>query len=79
MNQYQYEQFSDLFSPNSVLRKIEQREKEGWELYLLEPIRIFLFGTGGTGGLTAVMRKATCRPAATSDGCQQAAPADPEQ
>lgn len=57
MIQYEYDKITSIFSEKRVLRKIEQREKEGWELYFLKQNKLFIFGSGGTIGLTAVMRK----------------------
>jgi len=57
MSQYEYEEISSVVSSKQVLRKIAQRETEGWELYLLRQNQFFLFGSGGTAGLVAIMRK----------------------
>jgi hypothetical protein len=57
MKQYQYEEITSVLSSKKVLMKIEELEKEGWELYLLKQNQFLILGSGGTGGLTAIMRK----------------------
>ncbi len=58
MDCYKYKQFQSL-SADKVLRQIEAHEQMGWSLYLLQPIHFFIFATGGSGGLQAVMRRKT--------------------
>lgn len=39
------------------LRQIEQRERDGWELYSILPYTFHIFGSGGTCGYRIVMRQ----------------------
>ena len=57
MAQHKYQAFCRLFSVNRLLRKIEEQEREGWELVCIQPVPCFIFGAGGWLGQTAFMRK----------------------
>ena len=57
MEQYEYKSFNNSFSAEKVLRQIEDHENKGWVLYMLKPAQFLLLGTGGTGGLMAIMRR----------------------
>jgi hypothetical protein len=50
--------FEVLFGTKRSLRKIEEKERLGWELVSIEPIPFFLFGSGGWIGRTVIMRRA---------------------
>jgi len=57
MAQHEYQAVSRLGSAKRILRKIEEQEREGWELVSVQPIPLFILGGGGWVGQTALMRR----------------------
>ena len=61
MEQYDYKYLSSAFSSKKVLRQVEEYERDGWTWYFLRPALSFLFGSGGSSGMEAVMRRSHVR------------------
>ena len=65
MNTFEYKYISNIFSPRKVLQQVEMHEKEGWSLYTLDAMQFFIFGSGGTAGVQAVIRRPLVRETKT--------------
>ena len=57
MDSWKYKHIQSSLSADRVLRQVEAHEQMGWSLYLLQPCQFFIFGSGGSSGLQAVMRR----------------------
>ncbi|MCH7687428.1 MAG: hypothetical protein IH899_12230 [Planctomycetes bacterium] len=67
MEQYDYKYIHSTLNAEKTLRQVEKHERDGWTLYFLQPTLFLLFGSGGTGGLTAVMRRSRVRDTNATD------------
>jgi hypothetical protein len=57
VNEFEYKYIGSAFSARKVLREVEAFERDGWSLYSLDPTVLLVFGSGGTTGMQAVMRR----------------------
>ena len=57
MELYEYKCLASELSVKTVLRKVEEHEKDGWALQQFQPTLAMLFGCGGTMGMRAIMRR----------------------
>ena len=67
MEQYDYKHIVSIFNPEKTLRQVEKHERDGWTLYFLQSTLGIFFGCGGTGGMTAVMRRSRVRDTNATD------------
>ncbi len=70
MDTFEYKYIGNAFSPRKVLKQIEEHERAGWSLYSLDPALFFIFGSGGTSGMQAVMRRPLGRDTKSRDSAQ---------
>ncbi len=67
MDRFEYKNIENAFSARKVLRQVEAYEREGWSLHSLESTHFFVFGSGGTAGLRAIMRRPLSRDVEAED------------
>lgn len=54
---HEYKLIATNTKTEKALREIEQAEQEGWEVFSIQPSQSLIFGSGGSQGVWAILRK----------------------